>query len=198
MSCSEVFRDFLVKCSDRIRLNIILPILPYAAYSWLITDKFGNQFTGTLLQDDDGYFIDLEDLPAGLLTEFSGDFVVKILRNDLECKPTPLLVAKYYDSIEFCVRPGSREKDYLGCKVDCEVAPIGGSVMIPFEDQDIVVIPWTSNMQTLFGDTPIVQVYHEISSGVYQLVSVAVEMDSPLTSVTITNAGPATGYVIIN
>lgn len=198
MSCSEVFRDFLARCPDRIRLHIIVPVLPYAGYSWIITDKFGSQYTGTLLQDDDGYFIDIDDLPAGLLNEYAGTFTLEVLRNDQECKPLPFLIAKYHDKIEFHVEPGNRIKDNLGCEIDCEVAPIGGSVLYPFTDEDTVVIPWTANMITLFGSAPSVQVYHEVTEGVFQLVSVGVQMDSPLTQIIITNAGEATGYVIIS
>lgn len=198
MQCSSNFFDYLVSCPDNIRVNVKLPILPYVFYNWIITDKFGNQFSGDLQSDEEGYYIPVDQLPDGSLTAYSGSFSIQFYQSGVECKAVPFLAAKYYDKMNFEVQPGTRVKDYLGCAFECEVIPTGNSAVFPFTDEANVTIPWTDLLSSLYGDTPNIQVYHEVAPGVYQLANVAVQIDSPLTELTVDNGGSASGYIFIS
>lgn len=111
-SCCSCFEDFVVKCPTEIR--VFAQLTPLTDYTWVITDKFDRQYQGEFTTDENGFWtIPVEDLPEGLLTEFSGNFKLQVI--DGECKPIKFLVASEYDCINFNVKAGTREKDNLGC-----------------------------------------------------------------------------------
>lgn len=112
-NCTCCFVDTLAKCESEIVLNIILP--PYQNYKWVITDKFGNKYQGDLNEERT---IDVGFLPAGLLTQYSGDFTLQIFPDsDQACGPAQFKVAGLYDCISFTVTGGTFEKNNLGCEV---------------------------------------------------------------------------------
>jgi hypothetical protein len=112
MNCCECFTDFIARCPEEIR--VYAQLQPTTMYTWVITDKFGSQYSGDFTTDSDGFwFIPVEDLPAGLLTEHSGDFTLTVL--DQACKPIKFKVAQEYNCINFNVVGGTRVKDTLGC-----------------------------------------------------------------------------------
>lgn len=118
MSCSNAFEDYLVDCPENIQVNILSPIGPYSSLLWVIKDKFGKEYSGSVTTDGSGAFqIPVEDLPAGLLNHHGGTFTLKILDEDNECQPVSFLIAKYYEEIRFEVRPGPRIKNNLGCEL---------------------------------------------------------------------------------
>lgn len=201
MSCSCGFSDYIAKCNETIKVYALLPSLgAYQSYQWLITDKFDNKFTGDFQIDTDGFpYLDVADLPDGLLTQFSGDFTLEVL--DGTCKPVKFKVAQEYDSISFHVKPGTQVKDTLGCDFDCISTPSGNSTLVTFEDQSTLDIEWNGGMFALYGNTPLIQVFHEVSPGTYQTANVAIQqtqVDGLLTNININNGGVASGYVVIS
>lgn len=111
-SCNTCFTDYVVKCPEFIQ--VYAQLTPLTDYTWVITDKFGKQYSGDFTSDENGFFqIPVEDLPDGLLTEFSGDFTMTV--QDSTCKPVKFLVASEYDCINFTIKAGTREKNNLGC-----------------------------------------------------------------------------------
>lgn len=112
-TCTCCFTDYLVKCSETI--NVFAKLTAVTEYTWVITDKFNREYSGTFTTDVDGFWeIPVEELPAGLLTEFSGSFSLQVL--DGGCKPIKFLIAQEYDCIAFDLRAGTREKNNLGCE----------------------------------------------------------------------------------
>lgn len=200
MSCETCFPDYIAKCNDAIRVYAQLPALAaYQNYRWVITDKFQNKYEGAFVVDENGFWeIDVDDLPEGLLTEYSGSFRLQVY--DQSCAPVKFKVAKDYDCINFEIKGGTFVKENLGCEFTCVSAPAGQSAMIPFTDAATVSITWAPFL-SLYGNSPTIQVYHEVSPGVYQLVDVQIQQvttDGVLTSIEIDNGGVNTGYVIIS
>lgn len=192
------FTDHLAKCETEIQVYAMLT--PTTAYRWVITDKFGNKYEGEVTTDADGFFaIPVEDLPAGMLTQYSGSFLLQVYLQDTTCAPEKFKIAAVHDCIEFTVTGGTFEKNNLGCDFSCTASPTG-SALIPFTDAATVPIDWTA-YDSLYGNNPTIQVYHETSPGVYQLVAVSIEqvrVDGTLTEININNGGAQTGYVIIS
>lgn len=113
--CTTAFHDIILKCPESLKVKALLEV--GAEYTWVITDKFGNQYQGTFASDTDGFFeIPIADLPDGLLTEWSGEFSLRIFPLDNTCNFVRFLAAKYYDEILFHVEGGTRVKDNLGCE----------------------------------------------------------------------------------
>jgi hypothetical protein len=114
-TCTCCFEDYIVKCEDHIRVNAKLD--PNTGYVWIITDKFNREYSGEIETDNDGYFdIPVVDLPAGLLTEYSGSFTLQIKAVNAECGIQRFRMTKEYDCINFTVRAGTHVKDFLGCE----------------------------------------------------------------------------------
>lgn len=119
MSCSTVFSDYISNCQDAITVNAVLD--PSTEYKWVITDKFNKEYSGVVTTDTDGHFvIPVEDLPDGLLTQYSGEFSLSIWTNtgiygDIQCDQVKIPIAKYYDSILFEVKGGTNQKSNIGC-----------------------------------------------------------------------------------
>jgi hypothetical protein len=117
--CSTVFTDYISNCQDTITVNAVLE--PGTTYKWVITDKFQKEYSGFVDTDELGYFeIPVDELPAGLLTQYGGAFSLTIWTNtglygDIQCDQVKIPIAKYYDSIQFEVRGGSNEKSNIGC-----------------------------------------------------------------------------------
>jgi hypothetical protein len=197
-SCACCFTDFIAKCN--LELQVYAQLTPLSDYRWIITDKFGKKYQGDFITDADGFWtIPVDELPAGLLTEFSGSFTLEV--QDSGCKPVKFKIAQEYDCIDFTVKGGTYEKNTLGCDFTCSPAVGSQTGIINFTDEDEVTITWTSGLLAAFGNSPTVQVYHQISPGVYQLVDVAIQQvftDGVLTSIIITNGGIATGYALIS
>ena len=117
-TCTCCFEDYLVKCSEDIQVNAQLA--PTTDYKWVITDKFERQYEGTITTDADGFVppILVTELPAGLLTEFSGEFGLQFFAVDDDCAPVHFKIAQVTDCIRFVVRAGTREKNNLGCSFE--------------------------------------------------------------------------------
>jgi hypothetical protein len=197
-SCACCFTDFIAKCNTAI--TVYAQLSPLTQYTWVITDKFGKKYQGEFTTNSDGFWtIPVDELPAGLLTEYSGQFSLEVM--DSGCKPVRMKIAQEYTCIDFVVKGGTYEKDTLGCDFSC--TPVAGdqNLLVDFEDEDVITIEWTSGLLASFGSSPSIQIYHLVSPNVYQLVDVAVQTvftDGILTSIIITNSGPADGYVLIS
>lgn len=113
-TCLCCFEDYIVKCGTTIQVNAKLT--PATQYTWVITDKFERQYSGDVTTDVDGFFsIPVEDLPPGLLTEYSGEFKLQVFTADA-CAPEQFKVAQVTDCIRFTISAGNREKNNLGCE----------------------------------------------------------------------------------
>lgn len=113
-TCTCCFEDYLVKCSTTIQVNAKLD--PITDYNWVITDKFNRQYSGAFTTDENGFWnIPIADLPAGLLTEFSGEFKLQVYVGNTNCAPINFLIAQTTDCINFTISAGTREKNNLGC-----------------------------------------------------------------------------------
>lgn len=197
-SCECCFTDFIAKCN--LEIQVYAQLAPLSDYRWIITDKFGKKYQGDFTTDADGFWtIPVDELPAGLLTEFSGQFSLEV--QDQGCKPVKFKIAQEYDCIDFTVKGGTYEKDTLGCDFNCS-PPVGSQTsMQSFTNVSTVSIPWTAGLAAAFGNSPTIQIYHETSTGIFQLVDVTVEqvfIAGILQSIEISNGGPATGYVLIS
>lgn len=119
--CSNVFTDFISNCQNAIEVNAVLD--PLTEYKWVITDKFNKEYSGEVTTDADGHFrIPVSELPAGLLTNFSGTFKLEVwtiagLYGETQCQKIMIPIAKYYDSIQFEVHGGTNEKSNIGCEI---------------------------------------------------------------------------------
>lgn len=200
MGCNTCFEDILAKCPESIRVFAQLPSLPlYDSYRWIITDKFDRKYEGSFIVDGDGFWsIPVDELPDGLLTEYSGSFKLEVLDGD--CKPIKFKIAKEYDCISFEVKAGTFVKDNLGCEFTCVGAPAGQSAFLPFTNQATVSITWAPYL-SLYGNHPNVQVWHETTPGNFQLVSVAIEtiyVGGVLQSIEVDNGGVHSGYIVIS
>src|SRR5688572_3329995 len=112
-SCNCCFTDFLAKCEDEIVINTTLT--PATDYRWVITDKFDNKYEGEVTSGESGELtIPIEDLPAGLLTQYSGDFTLHIYDAD-SCGPIKFKLTGEYDCVNFNVKGGTFIKDNIGC-----------------------------------------------------------------------------------
>lgn len=195
-SCNCCFTDYLAKCETEIVINTTLT--PSTTYRLVITDKFDHKYEVTVVAGLTGELtIPVEDLPAGMLTQYSGDFLLQIYDNS--CGPIKFKLLGEYDCLTFNIRGGTFVKNEIGCENVCSGAGTS-NVLIEFTDAATVSIDYSTYMDD-FGNNPIVQVYHEITPGVYQLVSVAISQirdNGILTDIDVDNAGPATGYVLIS
>lgn len=199
MSCSCCFSDHICHCipyDDVIRINT--SVTPGATYTWIITDKLDNEYSGEVIAESDGKIeIPLSALPDGLINQFGGKY--KLRFEDGGCSPISIPLAKEYDCIEFTVKGGNREKNDIGCEVICA----GGStnsILVTFTDAETVTLDWSSYSDQL-GNNPTIQVYHEYYADVFQLVDVSVEQiraNGVLTSVEIDNGGTASGYILLS
>jgi hypothetical protein len=198
MNCNSCFRDYLAKCN--LSIQVYAQLTPLSDYRWIITDKFGNKYQGEFTTDADGFWeIAVSDLPPGMLTQYSGDFTLQV--QDSGCKPVKFKIAQEYSCINFGINGGNYEKDTLGCDFSCTPAAGSQTQLFPFTDDDEIKIPWTSGLLATFGNSPVVQVFHLISGTTYQLVDVAIQevfTDGVLTSIIVSNSGPATGYILIS
>ena len=114
-TCTCCFTDYLVKCSETI--NVFAKLSPAATYKWVITDKFNRQYSSDFETDGDGFWaIPVSSLPAGLLTEFSGEFTLQVFPSLDNCAPVKFQVSQVVDCITFGVRAGTWEKNNLGCE----------------------------------------------------------------------------------
>jgi hypothetical protein len=195
MNCNCCYTDYIGKCEES--LTIHTNLTPSAAYRWSITDKFDHKYEGEVTADENGSLvISVDDLPPGLLTEYSGDFLFQVY--DSACRPIKFKVAGEYDCITFHVKGGTFTKDSIGCPVECQGS--SESVLIPFTDQTTVNVDYSAYQSTL-DNYPVVQVYHELSQGVYQLVGVTIDQirnNGVLTDINIDNGGQATGYILLS
>lgn len=198
ISCDCCFNDYIAKCNTD--LTVYGQLAPLSDYTWVIEDKFSKQYSGSFTTDADGFWsIPVDELPPGLLTEYSGQFSLKVM--DSGCKPVRMKIAQQYDCIDFVVKGGTYEKNTLGCDFSCSSAAGTQTQLVPFTDDEEITITWTAGLLSSFGNSPLIQVYHETSPNVYQLVDVTVEhvfTDGVLTSVVVQNAVPATGYILIS
>lgn len=197
-NCNCCFEDYVVKCNTQIQAY--LQLSPLTSYTWVITDKFDHRYEGDFTTDSDGFWvIPVSDLPPGLLTEYSGSFTLHV--HDAGCKPIKFKAAQQFDCVQFTVKGGTYEKNTLGCDFSCSPAAGTQTQLVPFTDDQEITIPWTAGLLASFGNSPLIQVYHETSPNVYQLVDVSIEhvfTDGVLTSVVVDNGGIATGYILLS
>lgn len=197
-SCACCFTDFIAKCN--LQVQVYAQLAPLSDYRWIITDKFGKKYQGDFTTDSDGFWtIPVDQLPAGLLIEYSGQFSLQV--QDEGCKPVKFKVAQEFDCIDFTVKGGTYEKDTLGCDFTCSPAVGSQTGIFPFTSAATFSIMWTPALLAAFGNNPTVQIYHLTAPDTYQLVDVTIEQvfnSGVLQSIEIDNGGIATGYALIS
>lgn len=202
MGCTDSFYDQISNCNTAVRVNALL--IPATPYIWVITDKFGKEYSGVSITNANGFFdIPISELPDGFFMPFSGEFKLEIFEETNACKAIDFKIAKYFDSIVFSVADGSRVKDNLGCDFACETTGggPGNSAIFPFTGIATLNITWTELLKSIYGGTPTVQVYLMVSPGVYQLTNVSVTMIGgpyDLSEIDIDFGGMAEGYVLVS
>ncbi len=198
MNCNCCFTDFIAKCN--LSLQVYAQLAPLSDYTWIIKDKHTNLYQGEFITDSNGFWeIPVSELPSGLLTQYSGEFTLQV--QDSGCKPVKFKIAQEYDCINFTVKGGTYEKDTIGCDFSCTPAAGSQTSMVQFEDDATVSITWTAGLLAAFGNSPSIQIYHETSPDVFQLVDVEVNQvfsSGVLQSIEIDNGGIATGYALIS
>lgn len=197
-NCSRCFRDYVTKCQTAIKFHALLE--PQTTYSWIIEDKFANQYEGAFTTDSNGFWqIPVASLPGGMLNQYNGLFTVRVQAAD--CKPRSFKIADEFDCIEIEIRGGTSTKDTIGCTFECESVVGASSELIPFANAIIFDVTWTPARLAAYTNSPSVQVHHLVGGTTYQLVSVPVErtfVDGVLTKLSINNGIAKTGYVLIN
>lgn len=196
MSCEICFTDYICACSDSVVINTRLT--PGVTYYWKVEDKFDKIYAGAVVAESDGrLIIPVSELPAGILNQYNGDFILSF-SDSVSCGTIAVPLAKKYDCIRLEVRGGTHTKDTIGCDVPCS-AGTGETVIIPFTDTEEITVDWSLYSGTM-GNNPLIQIYHEISANVFQVASVAIQqirVNDVLTEIIVNNAGPATGYILI-
>lgn len=116
MNCNCCFTDYIAKCN--LAIQVYAQLAPLSDYIWIIKDKHGNLYQGEFTTDSDGFWeIPVDELPSGLLTQYSGEFT--LLVQDSGCKPVKFKIAQEYNCINFTVKGGNYEKDTIGCDFNC-------------------------------------------------------------------------------
>ncbi len=200
MNC-ETFYDYVVQCGTTLQVNALLE--PATQYKWVIKNRFDKEYEGFVTSDGNGFLdIPVASLPDGLLNQYGGDFRIELFNPSDLCRPINFKMAKFYDAICFNVKPGTNEKNNLGCDFDCNASSgTGNSAVFPYTAVANVHIEWTSLLNSLYGSAPTVQVYSETSPGVFQLVNVSVTLNHTgyvLDSVDVDLGGVDNGYILIN
>lgn len=198
MNCNCCFVDYIAKCN--LAITVYAQLAPLSDYTWVIRDKHGNLYQGEFTTDSNGFWeIPVDQLPSGLLTQYSGEFKLEVY--DTGCKPLKFKIAQEADCINFTVKGGTYEKDTIGCDFSCTPAAGSQTQLFPFTNDDEITIIWTAELSAVFGNSPVIQVFHLVSGTTYQLVDVAIQevfTDGVLTSIIVSNAGPATGYILVS
>jgi len=198
MSCTTCFEDFIAKCN--LEIQSYLQLAPLTDYKWVITDRRDLKYQGDFTTDADGFWvIPVDQLPPGLLTEFSGLFTLEV--QDLGCKPVKFKAAQEFYCAQFTIKGGTYEKNTLGCDFTCSPAVGSQTGIFPFTSVSTFSITWTPALLAAFGNSPSVQVYHLTAPDTYQLVDVTIEQvfnSGVLQQIDIDNGGVATGYVLIS
>lgn len=115
MDC-KTFHDYIVNCTDGIQVNAYLT--PLTDYRWQITDKFEKRYDGPVTTDADGNFlISVDELPEGLLSQYSGQFTLQVFEVDNACRQVQMNLSSYYDEVCFEVKTGGVYfiKNNIGC-----------------------------------------------------------------------------------
>lgn len=199
MNCLNSFQDFVCKCVPYDSfLQINTSLTPGATYTWVVTDKFNQRWSGSVAAETDGTLqIPIAELPNGFVSQWGGRFIITI---ESGCGPIKFPMAAMYEQIEIEVVGGSQEKNEIGCEVQCSG---GGALnaMYPFTDASTVNVDLSTYIDYI-GNNPSVQVYHVTDTpGVYNLVFVTVNqtrVNGTLTNVEVDNGGPATGYILFS
>ncbi|HET6255849.1 MAG TPA: hypothetical protein VFE32_17360 [Puia sp.] len=103
--CNSVFQITLPAPSganaavDNITINAHLT--PATEYWYIVTDKFGNEYTKQVTADENGSFELLAaDFPTGLFNPYSGKFQLQVKKTLQDEAPQPLtFCAEAYDTI---------------------------------------------------------------------------------------------------
>lgn len=200
LTCNKCFYDYITLCQTAIQMRAVLD--QNENYLWKITDKFENEYEGEFTTDDDGLWaIPVDELPAGLLTQYGGKFKLQVFKS-AACNASTMLIAQQYDCIEFEVRGGTSTKDEIGCPVECASSLGEQSELIPFNNVANIVIDWTPERLAIFGNAPTIEVHHLSYAGIYVLVQVPVIRSTngagELQQLEVQNGSAETGYILIS
>lgn len=122
MSCNSCYTDYVCHCipyDDVIIINTRLT--PGDTITWVLTDKFDNDYSGEVQVESDGtVHIPVAGLPDGLLTQFGGVFKLRL--QDGDCAPMTFPMTAMYDCIELTVKGGNHHKNTVGCVTQPDIS----------------------------------------------------------------------------
>jgi len=202
MGCNSCYEDFLCKCVPYDSVVTINTSVPDGDYMVRLTDTNGNKFDATAEKVTDGVSFNVHDFPDGFISGPGNEFTLEVFKVDApgSCTPITIPMVSFVNCIKVNIIGGSVDKSSIGCTLECSPTTSNQSALVTFTDQDEVDIPWAPFL-TNYGNNPLIQVYHQVSPGVYQLANVSIQtnyVDNVLDNIVVLNAGPATGYVVIS
>lgn len=108
MACTPCFTKRIDNCAESVTIDGQL--LPNTVYTWVITDRFGHEWSYNITTDADGSFeIDLTDpmFPAGLFNQFAALTLQVFLYAD-RCEPATMIFCDTeYNCLTFSVGAGN-------------------------------------------------------------------------------------------
>jgi hypothetical protein len=202
MACNNCYEDFLCKCTPYSSAVSINTSVVQGQYFIRLIDVQGNKFDVDADWSAQSLEFQVSDFPDGYFSGAGSQFTLEVYRNDNVgfCAPVKIPLVRYYDCISVSITGGTSDKSTIGCGYDCAPSTSNQSSLVTFTDQTQVTISWAPFLGT-YGNNPLIQVFHLVSPGIYQLADVAVQtsfIDGVLDSILIDNGGSATGYVVIS
>ncbi len=108
MACTTCYKIKIEDCAESV--TVAGALLPDTTYTWVITDKFGHEWSDTATTDADGSFtIDLTDtmFPAGLFNQFS-NLTLEVFLYETACEAATMTFCDVeYACVNFSVNPGN-------------------------------------------------------------------------------------------
>lgn len=108
MSCTTCYKIKIDNCAESV--TVAGELLPDTNYTWVITDKFGHEWSYVVTTDENGSFtIDLTDpmFPAGLFNQFS-NLTLEVFLYETQCEAAEMTFCEQpYTCVNFSVNPGN-------------------------------------------------------------------------------------------
>lgn len=114
MDCSSIFEDYISNCN--VEIEVYANFDPSTLLKWVITAPNGNEYYGeNTTEPVTGILkIPISELPAGLLNQYGGTFMLQFFDTPYQSRKVNFNIAKEYDTIAFTVKAGTNQKPNLG------------------------------------------------------------------------------------
>ena len=108
MACTSCYKIKIDNCAESV--TVAGELIPDTNYTWVITDKFGHEWSYVVTTDENGSFtIDLTDpmFPAGLFNQFS-NLTLEVFLYETQCEAAEMTFCdEPYTCVNFSVNPGN-------------------------------------------------------------------------------------------